>query len=193
MEPENRILMMTDARNRTTSELVSHSIDDDSFTRLRETALNPRFITLTADYRYLIVVGTPIPGVSQMDHRNDTIYVMDLLNGKYQFRGCDIVIDKGGHDEPKYNHHQYYGIRGNRDKPELSYGVSCKWNDGEISIIVGGYLRKMYESTQQNGCIVPEVVHNIIVAYIPEQEMLHCSSKRGEEHFAISIDDILLS
>ena len=176
-----------------TSDLVSHSIDDDSITRLEESvrprfpdeplvntfppssswmnsALLPSFITLTADHRYLIFVG-----VYYNSHYNDRICVMDVLNGKYELQECDIMIDREG-----------------RAPDEFSYGVSCKWIDEEIGVIVGGYIREMYVSECQNGHMVPEVVYNVIADYLDHPELLHCTMWL-EEHFAISIDDILLA
>ena len=127
-----------------------------------------RFTTLTADNRYLILVAL----FEADDECKDRIFVMDLKSGTFQFRRCDIDIFSAF--------------------PFIRYAISCKWNAVETTTMIGGYIRETYESKNENGRIIPTEMHNVIADYLSVQELLHVINF-DKEHFALSIDDILLS
>ena len=153
--------------------MVIHSIADESITRQRVCGIacefRASFVTLTADYRYLIIVGYEINswGHPAERYRYD-IYVMALQSRDWQFRRCDIDI--------LYNDCCYFA-------------VSCKWNLEEIAVIVDGYFRERHLSHNENVRVLPVEMHNVIINYISIQELLHYIGKGV--HFAISFRDIL--
>ena len=161
-------------------ELLYHSIDDDSITKHKVRGLDLphghgdneemliRFSTLTADYRYLIIVAL----FDADDECKDRMYVMDLKSGTFEFQRCDIDIFSAF--------------------PFIRYAISCKWNATETATMIGGYIRETYESKNENGRIIPTEIHNVIADYLSVQELLHVINF-DKEHFALSIDDILLA
>ena len=100
--------------------------------------------------------------------------MMDLENGKYECKGCDIDITTGG------------------SMFAIGTSVSHEWNNGQIAMIVGGYVRKLYVATDENARVIPTDIHNVIAHYLSAQELLHFIAG-GKLHFAISIKDILLT
>ena len=77
--------MMYDNQN-----LLIHSIADKSLTKQRVNgiACEISFVTLTADYRCLIIVGY----VTNFWLGRYNIYLMDLKSSKWQFRRCGMDI-----------------------------------------------------------------------------------------------------
>ena len=161
-------------------ELLYHSIDDDSITKHKVRGLDLphiqgdndemliRFTTLTADHRYVIVIAV----FHADDECKDRIFAMDLKRGTFQFQRCNIDIFAAF--------------------PFIRYAVSCKWNVKETATMIGGYIREQYVSKNENGRIMPTEIHNVIADYLSVQEHLHAISF-DKEHFALSIDDILLA
>ena len=175
LKPQNCILMEEARIDKLYDDhnLLIHSIDDEAITRQRVCGIyevDVLFITVTSDYRYLMVVANEF---SVMGLRLGTfclnIYVMDLLSRKWQFRRCGIDLLTRG---------------------TSYFAVSRKWNDAEVALIVDGFLRELHLSHNENARVLPVDIHNVIANYISIPEELHYIGKGV--HFAISIEDILL-
>ena len=177
LKPEKCILMMDGV----TEKFFIQSIDDESITKQevsgitwndQESGFMVSFITLTADYRYLIVVGIPCNDYGNSTATRYDIYVMDLKSGQWKFRRCGVDIARDDW------HH---------------FAASRKWYEAEIAI--SGYIRELYVSKDKNVLIIPMEIQNVIGNYFGVQEFVHfiggCQEAGG--HFAISVDDILLS
>ena len=164
--------------------LFIHSINDESITKQKVCGISLptsrscggigwqfriSFVTLTVDYRYLILVGYAHKFLRNAAKKRYNIYVMDLKSSKWQFRRCDMDIL----------------IRGS-----CHFAVSCTWNHAEVALTVDGYFRELHLSQNEITCVLPGEVHNVIANYISTQELLHYIGKGV--HFALSIEDILL-